>query len=639
MGILKRLLSKSKGAGGATPSVDALIAQGQAEEDAGRLTQAEALFRRAIAAAPDSAVAHINLGNVLQKQGRLEDAAAAQRAAIACDGRQAGAHFNLGAVLFAMGDGNAEESFAKALELAPDFADAAVYLAECRSRAGDAEGARLHLTHAVALVPGHAGIRTNLALALIDLGRLEEAAVELERALAADPGSSVARAARARIAVLQGHAAAAEADFRAALAANPRSPTLWSSWLFSLNLRDDMTAADVAREHFEFGDRIGASLPAAPVAARRSPPGRLRVGYVSGDLSAHAIALFLRPVLANHDRGRLEAICYSNSPQEDEVTRELRQSAHAWRVIAGRDDSWVEQLVREDGIDLLVDLSGHTGRNRLTLFARRAAPVQAAWIGYLYTTGLRTMDWRICDTYTDPPGETETFYRERLARLPHAQWCYQPYHAVALPPPRAAEGPIRFASFNQFVKVSDAALDLWCAILRELPQATLTVHDMPRGVGHADFLGRIARRGVAPDRVKLVGRLAILDYFAAIGEADIALDTFPYNGATTTLDTLWMGTPLVALRGERPISRGSYALVRAAGLDDLAALTADEYLRKNLALAADREERARLRRELRPRLEGSPVMDAPRFVRDLESLYAAMVEGNGTAGRLEPSQG
>jgi predicted O-linked N-acetylglucosamine transferase (SPINDLY family) len=613
--------------GGERPSADALIAQGQAEEDAGRLTEAEALFRRAIAAAPDSARAHMNLGNALQKRGRLEDAAAAQRAAIACDAGHAGAHFNLGAVLLAMGDGErAEESFVKALELDPGLADAAVYLAECRSLAGDAEGAYRHLAHAAALAPGHAGIRANLALALIDLGRLEDAASEIERALAAGPGSSVAHAARARVAVLQGHAAAAEADYRAALAASPRVASVWSSWLFSLNLRDDVAAADVAREHFEFGDRIAASVPAARTAARRSRPGRLRVGYVSGDLSAHAIALFLRPVLANHDRSRFETVCYSNSRDEDEVTGELKRSSQAWRVIAGREDEWVERLVREDGIDLLVDLSGHTARNRLTLFARRAAPVQASWLGYLNTTGLRTMDWRICDAYTDPPGETDAFNRERLARLPHAQWCYQPYHAVALPRPRANEGALRFASFNQFVKVSEATLDLWCAILRELPQATLTVHGVPRGVGHADFLGRVARRGVATDRVKLVGRLAILDYFAAIGEADIALDSFPYNGATTTLDTLWMGTPVVALRGERAISRSSYALARAAGLDDLVALTTDEFVRKNLALAADRRERARLRSELRPRLEASPVMDAPRFVRDLESLYESIAQ-------------
>jgi predicted O-linked N-acetylglucosamine transferase (SPINDLY family) len=631
MGILGRLLSRSKGAASAGSDAagsdaagsDALIAEGQAHEDRGELDRAEAVFREAIARAPRYARAHMNLGNVLQKQGRLEEAAQAQRDALDCDPSHPGAQFNLGAVLLALGRlDDAQAAFARALELDPAFADAAVCLAECRSRAGDAAGARGCLERAVRLAPGHAGAHANLGLVALELGDIAAADAELARALEIDAGFAAALAGRARIEVMRGHAKRAEPWFRAALAAGGHDMEVWSAWLFSLGLRDDLDEAAVAREHFAFGARFDRA-PARP--ARCGASGKVRVGYVSADFSAHPVALFLRPVLEHHDRDRFEVFCYSNGTDEDEVTAALRSRADRWRGIAGREDPWVEGLVREDGIDLLVDLSGHTAGNRLSLFARKPAAVQATWLGYLNTTGLAAVDYRICDPHTDPEGATEAFNREKLARLPHSQWCYAPYYPVALPAPRPADGAIRFASFNQFVKVSDGALDLWCAILRALPGSRLAIHGVPRGVTPEDVLPRLEARGIAPERVELVGRLAILEYFQAIARADIALDTWPYNGATTTLDTLWMGTPVVALRGERALSRGAYSIVTAAGLHELVARSPAEYVEKNVALARDAAARERLRGELRARLERSPVMDAAGFTRDLEALYRRML--------------
>jgi protein O-GlcNAc transferase len=603
-------------------AADAQIARGQGHEDAGELAVAEACFRAAIAAAPRHARAHLNLGNALQKQGRLEEAAQAHRTAIACDARHVGAHFNLGAVLLAANRlDEAQAAFEQALRLDPALADAAVSLAAVRTQAGDAPGARRELERALAIAPRHAGARANLGTVLMEAGELDAARAAFEAALADDPRSAVALAGLARLEVLRGRAAAAEAPYRAALAISPDDIDVWSSFLFSLNLRSDVDARTVAREHFAFGARF-----AAPKAAlRQRSRERIRVGYVSGDLGQHPIALFLRPVLMHHDRSRFEVFCYSNGHAQDDVTAELRKHADQWRPVAGRDDAWCDALVRADGIDLLIDLSGHTGRNRLALFARKPAPVQATWLGYLNTTGLAAMDYRICDAHTDPPGETEALNRESLVRLPHSQWCYQPFYEVALPvrTPRARE--IVFASFNQFVKVSDAALDLWCEVLRAIPDSRLRLYGVPPGVGRRDVIPRLEQRGMDSARVELFARIGIAQYHAAIADADIGLDTLPYNGATTTLDTLWMGTPVIGLRGGRAISRGAYSILAAAGLEELVARTPDEYVQRNVALARDAQARARLRSSLRARLSASALMDAAAFTRDLERCYGAML--------------
>jgi predicted O-linked N-acetylglucosamine transferase (SPINDLY family) len=606
-------------------AADAQIARGQGHEDARELAAAEACFRQAVAAAPRYARAHLNLGNALHKQGRLEEAAQAHRAAIACDARHVGAHFNLGAVLLAAHQlGEAQAAFEQALRLDPALADAAVNLAAVRAQAGDAAGARRELERALAIAPDHAGARANLGSTLLEAGELDRARAAFTTVLASDPGNVVALAGIAHIEVLRGHAAAADPAYRAALAADPDDAQTWSAFLFSLNLRADLDEAAVAREHFAFGDRFA---PAAAVHTLRRTGERVRVGYVSGDLGHHPVALFLRPALMRHDRTRFEIFCYSDLASEDDVTAQLRGHADHWRGIAGRGDAWVEARIREDRIDVLVDLSGHTARNRLPLFARRSAPVQATWLGYLNTTGLAAMDYRICDAYTDPPGATEAWNRERLMRLPHSQWCYLPYYEMPVPKRAPRAQGVVFASFNQFVKVSDAALDLWCEILHAVPDGRLRIYGVPRGVGRADFVPRVEQRGVAGARVELFGRLGIPDYFGAIADADMALDTLPYNGATTTLDTLWMGTPVIGLRGTRAISRGAYSILRAAGLGELTASTPAEYVQRNVALAADTDARARWRSGLRALLERSAVMDTVASTRDLEHCYLAMLEG------------
>jgi predicted O-linked N-acetylglucosamine transferase (SPINDLY family) len=348
----------------------------------------------------------------------------------------------------------------------------------------------------------------------------------------------------------------------------------------------------------------------------------LRVGYLSGDFTRHAVALFLRPVLAHHDHRRFEVFGYHTQRSEDPMTHELRGLTDHWRDLAASDDSTALQAIRGDGIDVLIDLSGHTMGSRVTLFARRCAPVQMTWMGYLNTTGLADADFRICDAYTDPPGRTERLHTERLLRMPHSQWCYSPaFRAVDRP----ARDPSRvvFGSFNQFWKINDPCLELWIRLLRAVPDGQLVMAGVPAGRATARLKERTASAGISPERITLTPRVDVQRYAELIAGTDIALDTFPYNGATTTLDALWLGTPVVGIPGERSIARGCYSILSSLRAPELIAADPEAWLALNVRLAREPAWRATLHRSLRERLETSPLMDAPGFTRDLERLIEA----------------
>ena len=606
-----------------------IVDLGNELEARGDVDAALARYREAAAAAPMYARAYLNIGNALQHQGKLDDAVRAQRTALDLDSRYAPARFNLGNLYLAQGKLDAaERELRQALLLAPQMADAAIALAnlyESRGRPADAER---ELRYALSIDPHHAGAAHNLRLLLNEQARWDEAEEGSLQAVALDPTSASACAGLARQYVQSGRAKDAELMYRRALAADPQSSTTHSEMLFSLNLRDDLDTATIFREHrafaatFERGDaRADAATPAAG-----DPNRRLKVGYLSGDFRQHPVVLFLRPVLKHHDRTRVEVYCYSNNDVDDDLTGKLRADADHWRDIAGFDDAAAARAIRADGIDILVDLSGHTPKSRQLLFTRRCAPVQATWLGYLNTSGLDSADFRICDRHTDPPGMSEHLHSERLYRMPNSQWCYAPVYD--LPPVQTAHAgePERviFGSFNQFPKISAACLDLWCEVLRRAPRAELQVLGVPQGKTATRFLDSLAQRGVGADRVTLHPRLDIAAYFSAIGHVDIAFDTFPYNGATTTLDTLWMGVPLVALRGDRGIARGGVSILETLGLPELIASTKADFVDRNLCLVNDIGRRHELRRTLRQQLERSPLMDAAGFTRDLENGYREM---------------
>lgn len=607
---------------------DREIAHGQEHEDAGRLREAEECYRRAIEAAPRYPRAHLNLGNALQGQGRLSEAAQANREAVAADPSYAPGQFNLGVVLMHMRElTEAKSRFARALELVPSLAGAALYLSRIADAQGDLRGAIREMQHAIALDSSQPLPHAELAALLLREQRVDEARAAFRRALEADAACIPALLGLGRLEMDAGNADLASEFFRRGTHADPRNGEMWAAYLMTLNVRADIAPEMLFEEHRRFGrafDVPGLARP--PLLPRQGR--RIRVGYVSGDFRASPVAWFISPVLEHHEPDRFETFCYANVQADDFVTADLRGKSDHWRSIWGLDDAAAARMIRDDGIDVLVDLTGHSANARLGVFALRPAPVQATWVGYLNTTGLAAMDYRVTDAYTDPVGASEHLHTERLLRMPHSQWCWVPYHAAAEKafPDAPSSRPVVFGSFNHAGKINGLTLDLWARVLDRVPGSRLRIHAVNRSDLAETLCSRLGERGIARERIETVGQLAIDRYFDAFRDVDIAFDAFPYNGGTTTFVTYWMGVPMVALVGERGIARGGYSIASSAGFEELIARDAARFVEMNVALAHDGARRLELSRGLRRRLMASPLADAGAFTRALEALYDKMLD-------------
>ncbi len=546
---------------------------------------------------PAAAEFAANHAGALAEAGRWDEAlAAAQRAVAAGEsGGEAGgtgfapAHHNLAVVL---GHFKRREEW-RACEIDPAYFDARLLRAETLrtlnrpAEAADAAGA------AADLRPGDFRPRRLLGSLHADAGRTAEAVAARRRA----------------------------ADLAPDLAA------VGSELLFTLHY----DPANGPRELYAAA-RAWAEVhtdPHAPADPQfpngRDPDRRLRVGYVSPDFRDHPIGRLLEPVLAGHDRGRFEAICYSGVEAPDAVGHHLRGLADGWVDLPGLTDDEVAAKVRADGIDVLVDCAGHFGDHRLGVFARRPAPVQVSAFGYCGTTGLRTIDHRLTDAASDPPGGAgaEAFHSEKLWRLPRVAWCYRPFDGApdVGPPPAVENGFVTFGCFNNLVKVTDAVVETWSAILAAVPGSRLLLLG---AAGDEHTARRFARHGIDPGRVEVAGRRPRAEYFALHNRVDVGLDPFPFNGDNTLCDALWMGVPSVALAGDRFAARRGLAHLAAVGLGHLAAESVEEYVGTAARLAADWPALADLRPALRQSVRASALGDAPAFVADLESAYRAM---------------
>jgi predicted O-linked N-acetylglucosamine transferase (SPINDLY family) len=358
---------------------------------------------------------------------------------------------------------------------------------------------------------------------------------------------------------------------------------------------------------------------------------------VSGDFKAHAVAYFAEAVLTHHDRHAFELYGYSNTATEDAVTQRLQGLFDHWRSIRTLDDDQAADLIAKDGIDILIDLSGHTADNRLLVFARKPAPIQISWLGYPNTTGLRAMNYRLTDGYAEPAGMTEQYNVETLWRLPDVFCCYTPCinnperrHSPELnvhATPALKNGYVTFGSFNNLAKMSPPVVALWARLLQTLPGARLMLEaaGLDTDLLRKQVIDQFTSHGIQMDQLILRGRTPAQQY-VLYNEVDIALDPFPCNGGTTSFDTLWMGVPLITLAGQTFVSRMGVSLLSNLGLTDLIAQTEDQYIEIALDLATNIERLNALRQSLRPRMETSPLMDQPRFVRNLETALRDMFE-------------
>ena len=611
---------------------DALNCLGQLRLQQGAADQAESLFARAVAARPKTATYQINHGLALRRLARIEDALAAFSRARTLDRSLAEAHHQAGNALKSLGRySEAIAALREAVRLAPKHDAAWLNLGVACLEGGPRDDAITAFQRALKLEPQRPEAHNILGHTLLAAGRSGEAESALNEALRQRPRFAPAHDNLGRLCRAAGRLPEAVAHYQAALAAQP-NPHTHSNLLFALNFLPDLTPEAVFAEHRRWNTLYAAALnPSAPPPAPRAADGRrLRIGYVSPDFNHHAVAYFIEPVLAAHDRDRVEIFCYANVLTPDHFTTRLHARAEHWRDIARLDDEAAATQIRADNLDLLVDLAGHSAGHRLLVLARRPAPIQATWIGYPNTTGLDAVDYRITDLASDPLGETETFHSEKLVRLPATFSCYRPDDdAPAVNElPAAIPGAVTFGCFNQFAKVTPAVIALWARLLTELPAARLFLKS--RGLGDPTLAARVrtlfAAVGVAPERLTLNGdELSVRDHLGLYRGVDIALDPFPYNGTTTTCEALWMGVPVVSLAGRTHVARVGVSLLTHTGLSDWIAATSDDYVRVAAAAAHDLPRLAALRRSLRERLRASPLCDAVTFTRGLEAAYAAMV--------------
>ncbi|MBL8386230.1 MAG: tetratricopeptide repeat protein [Burkholderiales bacterium] len=518
--------------------------------------------------------------------------------------------------------------FERALALDPDAVPALHGRAAMHHLAGDHEDAIALCDDVIARAPRHLDAWITRGFAARALGRLDEALTAFRTAVDIDARPGLISCVGG-ILFQQGRIAAALEQMDRALAADPAADLIHSNRLFILNHDPRLTPAQVAAAHFAWGRMVEARLAPLrePLAPDPDPARRLRVGYVSADLRTHSVAFYLAPVLEHHDRTRVEVICYDNQPGPgDAFTRRLERLADQWVRTAALDDLALARRIRADRVDVLVDLSGHTGGNRLPVFAMRAAPVQVSWFGYMNTTGLTAMDYRLTDPSLLPPG-AEALYSEALFRIPStAVWSPAPDSPEPGPLPALAHGQVRFGSFNNWAKVSDDVVRTWSALLGRVPEARLLV--VAAGGddegARAQIAARFGRAGVGRERLEIVGTRPLAQFLDLVRSVDIALDPYPYNGGTTTMHTLWMGVPVVSLAMEQEIGRVSRGLLWACGLHDLCASSEDRYVDAAAALAHDLPRLAALRQDLRTRLRASPLMNGAEMATNLEKAFRVM---------------
>ena len=560
----------------------------------GRLPQAQALYQQILQADPSHPDALHLLGLIEHQQGLSDAAVAHIQQAIRLRPEDAIFHFNLANMQQDLGRlDEAIASYRQALLLQPD--DVAVYI--------------------------------GLGTALRGQSRLDEAIACYRQALVRQPDCAEIHYNLANVLLAQNQLEQAVASYREALRLQPYNDGAYSNLLFTLQNLPTCTPAEVFREHQGYAERFEAPLKPhwQPHSNTRDPERRLKVGYVSGDLRQHAVAYFIEPILAHHDKSCVEVYAYYNHAHHDSLTERIMTYTDHWLDCRGLSDDQLAARIRADGIDILVDLSGHTALHRLLVFARKPAPVQVTWFGYIGSTGLTAMDYRLTNAFMDPPGLSERYHTEALIRLPGSGIAYRP---EANSPdvnelPALRTGELMLGSLNTLSKINPAVIELWAKILDALPQARLMLGNVANAEAAQRLIGMFGEAGITLDRLILQPTLPMADFLALHQQIDLGLDPFPYNGGTTTLHALWMGVPVVTLAGHHSVARWGVAALSRVGLNEFICHSEDEYVQCAVRAAQDLPALNRVRQSLRQRMMAADC-DPVTITRHLEAAYRDM---------------
>jgi protein O-GlcNAc transferase len=564
-------------------------------QELGRFEEAAASYKKAIVLKPDYAEAHSNLGNALTELGRFEEAEASLRRAIALKPDYAEAHSNLGITLQELGRfEEAAASYKKAIALKPDFVKAHNNLGSALTEIGRFEEAEASLRQSIALKPDYAEAHNNLGNTLKELGRFEEAAASYKKAIAL------------------------KSDFA----------EVHSNLLF-LYSGFNYDASQYLKEAHDYGCKITEAVTSQFSSWLCEDRQVLRVGLVSGDLRNHPVGYFLEGLLKKFSRSKLALFAYPTKLLEDELSLRIKPHFSAWRPLVGISDEAAANLIHSDGINILIDLSGHTAKNGLPIFAWKPAPIQVTWLGYFASTGVAEIDYIVGDSYVTPVEEANHF-TEKIWRLPESYLCFtQPNEDVdVVPLPALTNGSVTFGCFNKIERMSDKVVEVWGRILKAIPDSRLFL----KGKTFSDDSMRdaIYRRfglvGIGKERLILEGSSSRLKYLAAYNSVDIALAPFPYGGGTTSAEALWMGVPVIVKRGNHFLSHLGESIAHNAGLSNWIASDEDDYVTKAIEFSANLDDLAALRSRLRAQVVSSPLFDAERFANHFENALREMWE-------------
>jgi len=627
----------------------------------GLVDEAIRTFTIALAADPNHADSHYNLGNLYRRGNDPMRAAAAYRECVQVEPNHSNAYFNLGLVCSTLGQLNdAEEAFRAVLRIEPGAPEARLHLGDILLRtaripegilifqayveqfpsdprgmynyglalanAGQAGTATEWFHKALKLKPKYAEAHNALGLALEILGRKDDAVYHYEQAVKEKPELADAWSNLGTNLTEQGLGQEAEKCVRQSQAVRPNAPAVHSNLLLLLNYSSRYTPEQVRDEHLLWAERFASPVSPSPRPHEPHDPERkLRIGYVSADFRTHPVGAFLEMLLTHHDRDEFTVFAYPQEMRSDATTERLRQLADHWRPITGVNDREAAEQIDRDGIDVLIDLSGHTAGNRLMTFAYRPAAVQATVFAYPNTTGIGAMDYRITDPVSDPPGATEHLYSEQLLHLPDVAWIYpKPLEAPPVGPlPAAGKKQFTFGCLNNAAKISDDCLELWANLVRSVVGAKLIVLTSGAKSSEKRLTDRFVKAGILRERLQLVARLPRDRYFEMYNSIDMALDPFPYNGGVTTCDALWMGVPVLTLGGTNYASRQGVMQLLQMDLSEFVADSPQTLIDLAKMWTSKRTELAVIRAGLRDRLAASPLMDAAKYVRNLEAAVRA----------------
>jgi predicted O-linked N-acetylglucosamine transferase (SPINDLY family) len=611
--------------------VEAHFNLGKVFKAQGRRDEAAACFRRALTLRPDYAEAHFNLGIALSEQNRPDEAVASYRRALALQPEHVQALNNLGVALHDQGRlDEAAASYRRALALQPGFAQVRYNLGITLQDLGRLDEAAASFRQVLLAKPDYAEAHYNLGVILQEQGMLDEAVACYHRTLALQPELAEAHNNLGIIHNEQGNPDEAVACFRRALGLKEDYPEAHSNLLMCLNYLPRHSVFAYLDEARRFG-RKATRMATRPFTKWACPaePECLRVGLVSGDFRNHPVGYFLENLLAYIDPSRIELIAYPTQADTDALTARVRPRFAAWRPLPGMPDDAAAGLIHADGVHILLDLAGHTRHNRLPVFAWKPAPVQVAWLGYFASTGIAEMDYLLADPVSVPESH-QTHFSEKVWYLPETRFCFSPPDARedlrVAPLPAMRNRCITFGSFQGLAKINDEVLSAWGRIFQAMPHARLRLQSRQLNSPkmREQMLQRLARNGIAPERVALEASVPRTEYLAAHGGIDIILDTFPFTGGTTTCEALWMGVPTVSSAGRTLVARQGASILACAGLADWIARGDEDYVLKALAHAADPEQLALLRAGLRGQLLASPLCDSYRFARNFEAALWGM---------------